>query len=112
MRNADSEIKFLQKPVANQRSADENGRGDQRRAHRHLPAQRCGQTLRDAGEGRCQVDRVDDDQQGDERGDEESEIDPTGPLKEQPVFTQRPIPLMKTALPGAEFLASACGVRA
>ena len=80
MRKAESEIdKGGKQPIADQRGADEDRRGDQRRAQRHLAAQRLGKALGDADEGRRQSDRIDDDQQRHQRRDEKVQHCKTGP---------------------------------
>ncbi len=72
--NAGSVIdKHAQEPVAGKRRARQDGHGDQAGAQRDAAARFLRQAVGDRDEGRHQADRIDHDQDGDQRGDEEFE---------------------------------------
>ena len=59
-----------QQPVADQRRADQDHGGDQAGAQRHLAAERVGALMRDREERRHEANRIDHDQERDQRGDQ------------------------------------------
>ena len=63
------DTKTVEQGVADERGAEQHRARDQTGALRDLPLRRLRQTGREPGVDRRKPDRVDDNQQGDERGD-------------------------------------------
>ena len=68
MRNAGSEIDSVaQQPIADQRGADQDRAGDDAGAHRDAAARRARQVFGHGEEGRRQPDRIDHDEERQQR---------------------------------------------